>query len=438
MITLKLNYSNGKYYIRIKSVGDPKLKSLLNKFQIEQCPLVIADKSCVSKAFPFQDDIEIPMDEYTSFSFKTLFGDYIKYKSKQYYYKIGLNGFINEKNLLYLSLAVFYQDSPNNIKTLFEAYYPNNNNNKVNNISKSEMPLSQNINTQERKKRYSSSVPYKDIKNPINEINYSLSNIKDGDYLSQSITSKIFGLKNLGNTCFLNSALQILLHSPLFIKRFLDDFLKLNQKYNKNTVTYEFYNLIMEINSSNSSVFSPGKFISSFINKCNLFSLGQQSDSQMFYRNLLNIIEKEIGPQNTCIRNTFVGEIYNEITYCCTSCFCRKKEKKNSKQIFYDIFAYPLKEKSEIANMINIAYENKKQPSSQKCECGYYLELGRQAEIQPNEYLSVNIQKGQLDNRTLKNNLITVTNLKIKTNIYEAYAINFHSGISIDSGHYYR
>lgn len=430
MITLNLNYSYGKYYINIKSVDDPRLKTLLESFQIEKYPLVISDKN---KAIIFQKDIQLPMNEYTDNSFKTLFGDYLKYNNNKYYFKIGLDGCKKPRFILYLSLGVYYQDYySNKPKSLFEANYTS----KDNDISKPEMPLYQNSNTQERKKRFSSSVP--PVKKSINEINYSLSYNKDCDYLSKSITSKIFGLKNLGNTCFLNSALQILIHSPLFIKRFLEDFFKLKEKIIKNTVTYEFFNLIMEINSSDSNVFSPNKFITSFINKCNLFSLGQQSDSQRFYRNLVNIIEKEIGPQNTCIRNTFVGEIYYENNYSCSSCFCRKKEKKNSKQIFYDIFAYPIAENSEIAKMINIAYEMKSQISSQKCQCGFYLKLDRSPEVQPNEYLSVNIQKGQLENRTLKNTLITITNLKIKGNIYEVYAINFHSGMSIDSGHYYR
>ena len=70
------------------------------------------------------------------------------------------------------------------------------------------------------------------------------------------------------------------------------------------------------------------KVISSFINKCNLFSLGQQSDSQRFYRNFLIILEKEIGPQNTCVRNTFVGTIENSNIYYCPDIFCRQNRNK--------------------------------------------------------------------------------------------------------------
>lgn len=435
MITLNLNYTNGKYFMKIKSVDDHQLKTLLQSFQIESYPLEITEKESYSKAFPIRQNFQIPILKYTDYYFEALHKQLIEYKNKQYYIKIGLHGSKLPNFFLSLSFAIFYKDSlDNEIKTLFEANVLK----KDNNILKLDKPLCQNMEFQEKKKRYSNSVPYKEIKSFINKKGYSLSDIKNIDYLYKSITSKIFGLKNLGNTCFLNSSLQILIHSPLFIKRFLEDCIKLNEKNIQNTLIYEFFNLIMEINSNNSNVFSPNKFISSFLNKCNLFSLGQQSDSQRFYRNLLNIFEKELGSQNNCVRNTFVGEMEYKNIYICSGCYCGYSEQKNSKQIFYDIIASPSAGKITIADMLNTYYGIKNLHSSQTCECKNYLHLTRKTTIRPNEYLSVNIQKGQIETRTIKNFMITITNLKIKDIIYEAYAINFHTGTSIDSGHYYR
>lgn len=37
-----------------------------------------------------------------------------------------------------------------------------------------------------------------------------------------------------------------------------------------------------------------------------MFSLGEQSDSQRFYRNFVTILKKELGNQKTCIKQTFV------------------------------------------------------------------------------------------------------------------------------------
>ena len=279
----------------------------------------------------------------------------------------------------------------------------------------------------------------KTVKKDDNEIYHSIPEIKDVNAFSNTITTKIFGFKNLGNTCFLNSSLQILIHSPLFIKNFLDDINKSQGKISKDSVTYEFFALIMDINSSDKNVFSSNKLISAFLNKCNLFSLGQQSDSQRFYRNINTIFVKEIGPQNTCIKNTFIGEFENSNFYSCPYCFCKNQQQPIiNKQSFQDLLAYASDKESSIEDMINRTYELKILKSSQKCGCGRNLNLERSTKIYPKEYLSINIQKRQIETRTLKNNLITIRMLKIDDRIYEPYAINFHSGNSIDSGHYYR
>ena len=58
----------------------------------------------------------------------------------------------------------------------------------------------------------------------------------------------------MGNTCFLNSALQIILHTPLFIEKILLDIYKL--KPPNSTLAYMLFNLVMTINSSEQKAFS--------------------------------------------------------------------------------------------------------------------------------------------------------------------------------------
>lgn len=133
-------------------------------------------------------------------------------------------------------------------------------------------------------------------------------------------------MENIGNTCFINSSLQILIHTPIFIQNFLKDISEI--KPSTDTVAYQFYIFIMNLNNSNKKIFSPLNLISSFLKICNIFSLGEQSDSQRLYRNLATIFDKEFGLLNTCINKTFKGELTNIIEYNCPNLLCEPKKKQ--------------------------------------------------------------------------------------------------------------
>ena len=98
----------------------------------------------------------------------------------------------------------------------------------------------------------------------------------------------------------------------------------------KNTLSFEFFNLIMKIYSKEKNIFSPYKLVDMFLKKCNLFSLGNQSDSQRFYRHLSTILEKEFGHFNTCIKETFEGKFTYINTLFCENTFCSGKIEKKS------------------------------------------------------------------------------------------------------------
>ena len=217
----------------------------------------------------------------------------------------------------------------------------------------------------------------------------------------------------------------------------MEDLKKL--KPSNNTLVYEFFNLIMNIKSLNSEVFSPEKLISSFLKKCNLFSLGEQSDSQRFYRNLATIFDKELGSNNTCIKEIFKGTLTYSMDYSCPNKFCPIEKSTNSvQQPFYDLIVSVGEKDCTINELINETYKMQILTSAKKCTCGSNLQIIRNCKIMPNKYLSINIQRGKISTRTIKNNVITIDNLFIKENcIYEPYALNFHTG-TMDFGHYYR
>ena len=448
MISIILKYSFGKYNIKLESASDPSIfDKLQNIYQIEKYALSIR-KEDISKGCPIEGILDIPITVYKNGGLTAKNKEYIILTNgkETYYLELSIDGTYKNDFVLCLSLGVFKKKN-NKLSVFFEASSTIFNNIPINKLddennnfnNKPYFTVIQNQNHNKIPKNEPDlNFSKKEVNYIENQITYSISNIKNINELSKSISKKIFGFINLGNTCFLNSSLQILIHSTLFINNFLDDIKIIG--ISQDTVTYEFFNLIMEINSSNKKIFSPNKLISSFINKCNLFSLGQQSDSQRFYRNFLIILEKEIGPQNTCVRNTFVGTIENSNIYYCPDIFCKQKQKQNAIQQQYHDIVIPCQDKiSLLEDLLKKTYELKFIKSSQKCaKCKNDLNFIRFAKIYPNDYIGFNIQSGEAQSRTLKSTLITIKIIKINEEVYEPYAINFHTGTSMDFGHYYR
>lgn len=104
------------------------------------------------------------------------------------------------------------------------------------------------------------------------------------------ITTSTVGLTNLGNTCFMNTCLQILIHSEDFIQRLLTKSSSLS-KYTP--ITYKFYNLCKEMLSSQRSI-NPTEFKQKFGSKHSLFRGYGQNDTQEFCRILLEDMNVEL------------------------------------------------------------------------------------------------------------------------------------------------
>ena len=175
--------------------------------------------------------------------------------------------------------------------------------------------------------------------------------------------------------------------------------------------------------------------------KCTIFSLGEQSDSIRFFRNLLTILEKELGFSNTCIKNTLEGTIQNINGFNCQSSFCGLRNESENKQQFFNIFLSCSEEAKELSinDLIKNTYKLKIKECNKMCECGCNMILKRETYVYPNKYLVVNIQKANISTRTLKNTKIKLDDICLNANkkiYYEPYAINFHYG-NMDYGHYY-
>ena len=111
----------------------------------------------------------------------------------------------------------------------------------------------------------------------------------------ENIIYKEVGIINLGNTCFINSCLQVLIHCPLFIYSFFNKHQLIN---NKNTpISYAFFELckdMMEIDQQEKKYIDISNFKNEFGSKHSIFGGYLQNDSQEFCRVLLEDISTEL------------------------------------------------------------------------------------------------------------------------------------------------
>ena len=132
------------------------------------------------------------------------------------------------------------------------------------------------------KKKYNNNYDY------INEINTNNNNKNSN--LNSIISSRV-GLTNLGNTCFMNTCLQNLIHSEDFINRLLSKSYEINS--NK-PITLKFWNLCKQMAETGKGYITPSEFKLKFGSKHIQFSGYGQNDTQEFCRILLEDMNKEL------------------------------------------------------------------------------------------------------------------------------------------------
>ena len=147
-----------------------------------------------------------------------------------------------------------------------------------NSIPNKELKISQNVRNDKPKESINENI---DI-----ESNIKLLNENDLD----NIINKEIGIINLGNTCYINACIQILIHCPLFISKLLT---KINS-CNKNTpFTNNFLYICSQIKHAKEAI-NISSFKNLIANKYSIFQGYRQNDSQEFCRKLLENINFEL------------------------------------------------------------------------------------------------------------------------------------------------
>ncbi len=217
---------------------------------------------------------------------------------------INLNNNINNNTNIQINQP---KNITNNISSKTEqinkASTPNstqNNNSQENQISSKE-----NITTKNKEDDKNNNKTEKNIKKSeeMNKENSEMLNSKKEEIqkrpLTESEYNDIFlsgvGLRNLGNTCYINSPLQVLIHCKLFIQSFLDKYSLINKF--TTPISYEFYLICISMSEKMKNGL-PHTDISNFKEvfgkKHPIFNDFSQNDSQEFCRHFLEDLSMEL------------------------------------------------------------------------------------------------------------------------------------------------
>ena len=110
------------------------------------------------------------------------------------------------------------------------------------------------------------------------------------------IINKEFGIKNLGNSCYINSTIQTLLHNEIFMKNFILKESKIKSKENSlSLILWNIINSISRIKVINNKInIDIRELVQSFKKKHPIYRGGIQNDAQEFCRVFLEDISLEL------------------------------------------------------------------------------------------------------------------------------------------------
>ncbi len=344
---------------------------------------------------------------------------------------------------------------------------------KDSNISKSQIYLAKNSDykmndyyNNQREKNYFSSIT-KDNENKNNNTNNS-----NFDQIANQITTSKIGLQNLGNTCYMNTTLQILIHTVNFIHRFYQE---QNRVETRTPISKKLYELILQFIKT-SYALSPKEFKTTFSQRHRQFSGNDQCDTQEFCRILLEDMNYELNEvknkseykelstdgktkkqcdkefdilfksrENSIIIDTFYGQIINIFT-----CKCNYETYSFQKVLDLPLLLPDGDKPISLNKLLDEYFEGDSIQFSSKCKkCGKKTEHKKEIRIsQPSNVLILSFQR--INERTQKKNVSEIKfseKLSLKKYVdsdcgfynesqYELFGIIFHKG-KINFGHYF-
>lgn len=246
------------------------------------------------------------------------------------------------------------------------------------------------------------------------------------------------GLDNLGNTCYLNSAIQLLCNCTVLVK-LLSSF---NFKSNKLNIIKQFLN-----NYKRSKSISPIEVKNLVAEKDSKFSGNKQHDSHEFLIILIEIIEDELKNEDEInISDISIKKIINVLfsTTVSSIIYCEELDKKSKTRIEENILSVPIpkKENVTIEDCLDKYSEIEHLSGDSKWydeDSNTYYDAYKRLYLKSlPKYLIINLKRFSFFSSNSKNNTNVIVNneLKIRDTTYKLTGIIIQEG-SANFGHYY-
>lgn len=276
---------------------------------------------------------------------------------------------------------------------------------------------------------------------------------------SNSNSNKKFypkGLINHGVTCYINSAVQAMLHIPA-IQNYLMDLLNHPEKYSmigKNSVTWHLAETSRKMWAMNSgNYYDPKKLISRLPDINCMMSEWEQEDSHEYFMSLMSRLQEDSVPKGIPLVQSIIYQIFGgkfKQSIKCGSC----AKISVTEQMFYDLSVFLSKKKKtskiNLNDCVEQFFQREKIVDGYNCESCKNSNKNSEKQIQiieEPEYLVIHLKKYKFDgleSHKMKqkvnfNKYLDLTpfkHLPETPSIYQLTSVVCHSGRSLSSGHY--